>query len=109
MSQYLGPVEHNDPLPKSAINPYNDKILGDFSYESDKSSQKFVCFVRRAKVVLAESYALVYYDEETKKPCRYYGELYLVERKYVDKTNSNVSLHQLIEPTDKTIKKELYQ
>lgn len=107
MSQYLGPIQTAAIIPKSAIDPYSDKILGDWTAELEKTTQKFLCFVRRAPITLAEAYAILHYDEETKEPQMVFGEVIIGERKMIDRNNSNISLHRFVEKTTKTKTKEI--
>jgi hypothetical protein len=109
MSFDIKPVNNTAPMPKhkSSVQLFNDALLGEWKYDKKGSSGDTLWWVRTAEVNLAEVYAQDYIDPATMKPMKIFGEIKLVQKKAIDKNSSSPSMFNTIEPTAKSIMKEV--
>ncbi len=93
---------------KSTVDPFTDKILGDWVFDKKSSNRgDSMWWVRKATITLAEVYAQDYTDPKTLKPAKIYGEITLIQKKSVNKKTSDMNMFRSIEPTAKSVIKEV--
>ena len=81
------------------VNIFCDSILGSWNPDKKQTNKEFHAWSRTKQLKLDEQYCQDYYDPETKKLQKIFGEVILLEVKLVNKKTSEMSYSRLITPT----------
>ncbi len=109
MSLDFKPVNNTSPAikHKPTINPFTEQVMGDWKFDKKSSSGDTLWWVRKAEINLAEVYAQDYIDPKSMKAMKIFGEVILLEKKAVSKVTSASSMFRSVEPTEKSVIKEI--
>ena len=84
------------------MDPYTDKVLGEWHFDKKATTKDTLCYERRATMTLHKDHAQPYVDPESFKSQRVHGEVILIERKQINKQNSATVMFRAIELTPRT-------